>query len=150
MEHAVIFDSVFHSGFPPHQAFNPFDDMDNMVQAQDSDEFKEFDQVGEKSLTEFLDQEEKESLEKNQFLEEEPMEEPHNTSVFSGISDHSIVLHNNRQYYDQIFRRTLMQIHHFSGINIDKPWGKFRRVLVICIVETIVCSEKSRRNPLNN
>ena len=100
---------MFYSGFPPHQAFNPFDDMDNMVQAQDSDEFQEFDQVGEKGLTEFLDQEEKECLEKNQFLEEEPMEEPQNTSGFSGISDQSIVLRNNRLWAGDT-----------SGVNLEK------------------------------
>ena len=44
----------------------------------------------------FLDQEEAECLEANPFMEEERCdEEPSNSSVFSGVSDKSIMLRNS-------------------------------------------------------
>ena len=116
---------MFHSGFPPQHAFNPFDDtdnrvqsqhafnpfddMDNRVQTQDAHEFMAFEEIGNKGLTEFLDQEERECQDKHKFIEEEPMDEPHNSSVFSGISDKSIVLRNNGLWTGDT-----------SGVNLEK------------------------------
>ena len=93
-----INESVFHSGFPPQQqqqqeAFNPFDVTDEQVQSQGG-QFQECD-FREKGLEEFLADAEKECLEQHKFLQGEPMVEPQNTSILSGISDKSIVLRNN-------------------------------------------------------
>ena len=107
-----INESVFHSGFPPQQqqqqeAFNPFDVTDEQVQSQGG-QFQECD-IGEKGLEEFLAEKDKECLERNKFLQEEPMEEPQNTSILSGISDKSIVLRNDGLWAGNT-----------SGVNLDK------------------------------
>ena len=65
-----------------------------------------------KSLTgleEYLAEEEKECVEKHKFLAEEPMEEPHNASVLSGISDKSIILKSNGLWAGNT-----------SGVNLDR------------------------------
>ena len=114
-------DSVFYSGFPPQQppgfdaqaealqgAYNPFDDMDPQAQLLHQNEFQEF-QDGS-HLQDFLAEEEKECLANNQFLEDEVVaDEPLNASVWSGISDRSIVLRNNGLWTGNT-----------SGVNLDK------------------------------
>jgi len=92
-------DSMFHTGFPAQQTTSDvFQGFDLAAQAELGDQFgdQEFGSLGKEQLKCFLDQEEAECLQANPFIEEEPCAEPADSSVFSGVSDKSIVLRNSK------------------------------------------------------
>ena len=88
---------MFRSALPAKSASEAFPIFDGAQQAELGIEFgdQEFGSLGKEQLKCFLDQEEVECLEANPFMEEEQCEEPANSSVFSGVSDKSIMLRNS-------------------------------------------------------
>ena len=71
--------------------------FDDDAQAQLGMEFgdQKFGSLGKDQLKCFLDQDEEECLQANPFVEDDQCEEPSNSSVFSGMSDKSIMLRNS-------------------------------------------------------
>eukprot|EP00092_Neocalanus_flemingeri_P012290 GFUD01013248.1.p1 GENE.GFUD01013248.1~~GFUD01013248.1.p1 ORF type:complete len:464 (-),score=145.93 GFUD01013248.1:127-1518(-) len=90
-------DSIFHSVVPTQATSEVFPEFDVAAQADLGIEFgdQEFGSLGQEQLKCFLDQEEADCLQANPFIEEEQCAEPADCSVFSGVSDKSIVLRNS-------------------------------------------------------
>ena len=74
-----------------------FPGFDDDAQAQLGMEFgdQKFGSLGKDQLKCFLDQDEEECLQANPFVEDDQCEEPSNSSVFTGMSDKSIMLRNS-------------------------------------------------------
>ena len=103
-------DSIFQGGF--QAASEAFPGFDASAQAELGIEFgdQEFGSFGKDQLKCFLDQEEAECLQANPFIEEEQCEEPADSSVFSGVSDKSIMLRNSNLWGGDTSQVNLSQL----------------------------------------
>ena len=115
----------------PQPHHNPFDSPQPQLQAateafpnwddfpQDAEE--DFGGFGAQTdVMDFLAQEEEACLQENPFLEEEPCETPGNSSVFSGVSDKSIVLRNSGLWAGDTSNVDLAQLRREEEVRLSR------------------------------
>ena len=118
---------------PQTQPENPFDASQPRIQQGTGDfqswvgvdlsqggeeDFGDF--GGQGNVMDFLAQEEEACLQENPFLEEEACEAPVNSSVFSGVSDKSIVLRNSGLWAGDTSNVDLVQLRREEEVRLSR------------------------------
>ena len=99
------------------QATEAFPSWGDLPQGAEED-FGDF--GGQTNVMDFLAQEEEECLQENPFLEEEACETPGNSSVFSGVSDKSIVLRNSGLWAGDTSNVDLAQLRKEEEVRLSR------------------------------
>ena len=104
----------------PHvqQATEAFSSWDGDLPQGGEEDFGDF--GGQTNVMDFLDQEEEECLQENPFLEEEACETPVNSSIFSGVSDKSIVLRNSGLWAGDTSNVDLAQLRREEEVRLSR------------------------------
>ena len=104
----------------PHlqQATEAFSSWDAGLPQCTEEDFGDF--VGQTNVMDFLAQEEEACLQENPFLEEEACETPVNSSIFSGVSDKSIVLRNSGLWAGDTSNVDLAQLRREEEVRLSR------------------------------